>query len=218
MSFGCWRPQFWALAAGIVSLGGTAMAQTRPQNVRPIMTGPVLPAALVPEKRSYLRLGLGTERFGNGSTDSDYLAAISGIYRYRAFGPNATFLAKPNLGSGDYEKSRFLLGLGLRGYAPLLGTEVSYGVGVLGELRFEEHFWLIQGTPIELSAVLYRRRTFEIELSAGMRVVLAGKLINSFLLDPNGFRNEDAQADLDRARHEDRARGFIRLIFSRRLD
>ena len=95
---------------------------------------------------------------------------------------------------------------------------MSYGVGVLGELRFEEHFWLIQGTPIELSAVLYRRRTFEIELSAGMRVVLAGKLINSFLLDPNGFRNEDAQADLDRARHEDRARGFIRLIFSRRLD
>ena len=218
MTVGCWRPQFEALAAGIALLSGTAVAQTRPQNVQPILTGPVLPATLVPEKRSYLRLGLGAERFGNGSTDSDYMAAISGVYRYRAFGPNATLLAKPNLGTADYEKSRFLIGLGLRGYVPLLGTEVSYGIGALGELRFEEHFWLIQGTPIELSAVLYRRRTFEVELTVGMRVVLAGKLLNSFLLGPNGFRNEDAQADLDRARHEDRARGFIRLIFSRRLD
>ena len=111
-----------------------------------------------------------------------------------------------------------MLGLGLRGYYPVLGTEVSYGVGLLGELRFQEHFWLLQGTPLELSAVVYRKRTFEIELTVGMRIAMAGKLIDSFLLDPNGFQNEAAQANLDRALHEDRARGFIRLVFSRRVD
>lgn len=218
MSVGRWCPRLGALAAGILFLSGKAAGQPRPENVNPVMAGPVLPPSLVPEKASYLRLGLGLERFGNGSTDSDYLLAISGVYRYRALGPNATFLAKPRLGTASYEKSRFLLGLGLRGYAELFHTEFAYGIGVLGELRFEEHFWLIQGTPLELSAVVYRRRTFEVELTVGMRVVIAGKLIDSFLLDPNGFRNEDAQFDLDRARHEDRARGFIRLIFSRRLD
>lgn len=212
-----WPPRFGALATVVLSLSATAAAQPR-TGAAPTLSGPVLPAALVPDKPAYLRLGLGLERFGNESIQSDYLLAISGVYRYRAFGPNASFLAKPRLGTADYETSRFLLGLGLRGYAPLLGSEVGYGFGVLGELRFENHFWLIQGTPIELSAVVYRRRTFEIELTLGMRIVLAGNLINSFLLDPNGFKNEDAQAGLDRARHEDRAAGFIRLIFSRRLD
>ena len=218
MKLGGGCPPLGALVTAILLLSGEAAGQPRPENVAPVMAGPVLPPALVPEKPAYLRLGLGMERFGNGATDNDFLLAISAVYRYRAFGPNASFLARPPIGNTDYETSRFLLGLGLRGYARLFGTELGYGVGVLGELRFEEHFWLIQGTPLELSAVVYRKRTFEIELTLGMRVVMAGKLIDSFLLDPNGFHNEDAQADLDRARHEDRARGFIRLIFSRRLD
>jgi len=218
MSLGGWCPRLAALATAILLLSGKAAGQTRPDKVEPIMTGPVLPPSLVREKPAYLRLGLGLERFGNASRNSDYLLTVSGIYRYRSLGPNASFLAKPSIGTASYETSRFLLGLGMRGYAQLLGTEFSCGIGVLGELRFEDHFWLLQATPFELSAVVYRRRTFEVELTVGMRVVMAGKLIDSFLLDPNGFHSEDAQLGLDRARHDDRARGFIRLIFSRRLD
>lgn len=226
MILSAWRPALGVVLCSLLA-SGEARAQLQhvplPASEReppasPLIAGAVLPPHLMPEPSGFLRLGVGAERFGNGNDDSDYMLAISGVYRYRAFGPNASFLAKPRLGTTGYEESRFLLGLGLRGYYPVLGTEVSYGVGLLGELRFQEHFWLLQGTPLELSAVVYRKRTFEIELTVGMRIAMAGKLIDSFLLDPNGFQNEAAQANLDRALHEDRARGFIRLVFSRRVD
>ena len=89
---------------------------------------------------------------------------------------------------------------------------------VTGELRFEDHFWLLHLTPLEISAVLFRKRTLDIELFVRARGAVTGKLIDSFLLDPNGFQNESAQATLDRATGGDRFHGFFRLVISRRLD
>jgi hypothetical protein len=43
-------------------------------------------------------------------------------------------------------------------------------------------------------------------------------LINTFLIDPNGFDNEDAQRELDVARDKRPWRGFLRIVFARRID
>ncbi len=56
----------------------------------------------------------------------------------------------------------------------LLGVDVSYGTGVQGELRFEDHFWLLHLTPVEVSAVVYRKRSLDIELFVGVRGTLTG--------------------------------------------
>ena len=207
-----------ALALSLVWVDPAAAADNAPKRDEAVMQGPVLPAHLVAERPGFWRVGLGLERFGTGFEGSDYLAALAVAYRYRAFVPNLLFLAKPRLSTEGYEESRFLLGLGLRSYVKLWGVEVSYGTGVQGELRFEDHFWLLHLTPVELSAVLFRRRTLDIEFFVGARGAVTGKLIDSFLLDPNGFQNESAQAALDRATGGDRFHGFFRLVVSRRLD
>lgn len=198
--------------------GPAAAADGAPKRDEAVMEGPVLPAHLVAERPGFWRVGLGLERFGTGFQGSDYLAALSVAYRHRAFVPNLLFLAKPRLSTEGYEESRFVLGLGLRSYVKLWGVDVSYGTGVQGELRFEDHFWLLHLTPLELSAVLFRKRTLDIELFVGARGAVTGRLIDSFLLDPNGFQNESAQAVLDRATGSDRFHGFFRLVISRRLD
>lgn len=182
------------------------------------MNGPILPARLAPEPWHFWRVGLGLERFGTGFEGSDYLAALAVSFRYRAFTPNLLLLAKPRLGTDGYEESRFVLGVGLRSYVKLWNMDFSYGCGVQGELRFEDHFWLIHATPLELSAVVYRKRTLDIEVFLGARTAATGHLIDSFLLDPNGFQNESAQAALDRATGSDRVHGFLRIVVSRRLD
>ena len=207
-----------ALALSLVWVDPAAAADNAPKRDEAVMQGPVLPAHLVAERPGFWRVGLGLERFGTGFEGSDYLAALSVAYRYRAFVPNLLFLAKPRLSTEGYEESRFVLGLGLRSYVKLWGVDVSYGTGVQGELRFEDHFWLLHLTPLELSAVLFRRRTLDIEFFVGARGAVTGKLIDSFLLDPNGFQNESAQAALDRATGGDRFHGFFRLVVSRRLD
>lgn len=209
------------LALLVLSLVGSrpaAAADNAPKRDEAVMQGQLLPPHLVAERPGFWRVGLGLERFGTGFEGSDYLAALSVAYRYRAFVPNLLFLAKPRIGTEGYEESRFVLGLGLRSYVKLWGVEVSYGAGVHGELRFEDHFWLLHLAPLELSAVLVRKRTLDIELFVGARGAVTGRLIDSFLLDPNGFQNESAQAALDRATGDDRFHGFLRLVVSRRLD
>lgn len=206
------------LASSLLWVGPAAAADNPPKPDEAVMQGPVLPAHLVGARPGFWRVGLGLERFGTGFEGSDYLAALAVAYRYRSFVPNLLFLAKPRLSTEGYEESRFVLGLGLRSYVKLWGVDVSYGSGVQGELRFEDHFWLLHLTPIELSAVLLRKRTLDVELFVGARGAVTGELIDSFLLDPNGFQNESAQATLDRATGGDRFHGFFRLVLSRRLD
>lgn len=196
----------------------SAAADSVPKRDEAVMLGPLLPERLTPAPRSFWRVGLGLERFGTGFAGSDYLAALAVTYQRSAFAPNLLFLAKPRLGTDGYEESRFVLGLGLRSYVKLWRVQLSYGFGMQGELRFEDHFWLIHATPLELSAILYRKRTLDIELFFGVRGAMTGQLIDSFLLDPNGFQNESAQARLDHATGADRVHGFLRLVVSRRID
>jgi hypothetical protein len=178
--------------------------------------GPVLPAHLQHDPDTFWTVGLALERFGTGYTGSDNLVGVATMFRFQSFGPHAMLLAKPS--PEGYEDSRFLLGLGLRGYFPLLGTWFSYGVGVHGEIRLEDHFWLAYATPFELGAVVLRENSWHIEIFAGARRAFAGELIDQYLIDPNGFDNENASDELHDIKKNDPWRGFLRVVFARRID
>jgi hypothetical protein len=157
------------------------------------------------------------ESYGTGAPTDDTLFGLSAYYRLGPLAPNATFLFKP-AAHDDLERSRWFGGLGLRSYFDVLGVEFAYGVGMHAEARLEDHYWLGVVTPLEIGAVLYDEHSFRIELLGGARYAFAGDLINHFLIDPNGFDNEDARDGLDEARHGDPWRSFVRLSFGRKLD
>jgi hypothetical protein len=182
-----------------------------------VWCGPVVGAALAPERTRYFSVALGVERWASQFSGSNNLAVLATTLRVSAFAPSVQLMMKPGTGTADYEDTRLLFGPALRAYFPVLGRQLSYGVGLLGELRFEEHFWLLYATPVEVSGVLYRKHGLEVELFVGLRRAFTGKLINSFLLDPNGFENEDAAANLHDATRENAWHGFIRLMVSRRV-
>ena len=181
-----------------------------------VQRGAVLPGHLADLPENYWSIGIGLERFGAKVEDDNNLLGIGAMFRFRAFGPHAILMAEPS--PEGYEDSRFLGGLGMRGYFPLLGTELSFGVGLHAEIRLRDHFWLAYATPFELGAVLWRKNSWDIQLFVGMRRAFAGSLIDHYLIDPNGFDNEDARDELDRIRHDDPWRGFVRLMFARRID
>lgn len=204
--------------AGLVFASRPALAAPRVDcEADGVWCSPVLGADLAPERTRYFSVALGVERWASQFSGSDYLAALATTLRVSAFAPSVQLMMKPGAGTADYEDTRLLFGPALRAYFPVLGRQLSYGVGLLGELRFEEHFWLLYATPVEVSGVLYRKHSLELELFVGLRRAFTGKLINSFLLDPNGFENEDAAAKLHDATRQNAWHGFIRLMISRRV-
>lgn len=198
--------------------GSRQGAGTRPppDDAGEVFVGPVLPATLGEAPRDWWVVGVALEQFGRDPGSLDALYGISVMYRLYSWGPHLLMMAKPN--SGGFEESRFVAGAGLRGYLPLLGTSLSYGVSMHAEARLEDHFWLAYATPLELGVVLYSKNSWDLELFFGARRAFAGKLINHFLLDPNGFDNENAADELERVTKLKPWRAFVRLVFGRRLD
>jgi hypothetical protein len=190
---------------------------TPPAAVDGRFDGPVLPPTWQASSESFWVVGVAIEEYGRGSRSHDELYGVTTMFRLRSWGPHALLMLKPS--GRSYEDTRFVGGLGLRGYLPVFGIELSYGVGMQIEARLEDHFWLASATPLELGAVLLsNKNSWEIELFVGARRAFAGELINSFLLDPNGFDNEEAEAVLYRTRTLEPWSGFIRLQFGRRID
>lgn len=204
-------------------------AQARPEAAQPppdrdaIATSdePLLPARLARPPHNFWTVGLATERFGAGSAEEDVLGnqlvGLTAMWRIRSFGPYALLMTKPAV--SEYQNSRFLFGGGLRGVVDVPGlAELSYGVGAHLEARLRDHYWLAYVTPLELGATLYRKGSWHLELFVGARRVAGGALIDHFLIDPNGVDNEDAQDRLDEQKHERPWKGFVRLVFARRID
>jgi hypothetical protein len=208
-------PAEGALALPADTFGGRDSPE-RDQGGSDVQRGPLLPLHLAKPKTTFWSIGVGLERFGRDIKDTNDLIGVAAMLRIRSFGPHALVMAKPS--QEGYEDSRFLGGLGLRGYFPLLGISFSYGVGFHAEVRLEDHFWLAYATPLELGVVLYAKNSWDIELFMGARRAFAGELINHFLIDPNGFDNENAQRELDRTKTDDPWRGFVRIVFARRID
>jgi hypothetical protein len=170
----------------------------------------------LPEDRStYWSIGVGFERFEPTAIGASHHVGLTAVLRWAAFGPHTFVMVKPN--PDGYEDSRFLAGLGLRGYVSPLGISLSYGVASHAEVSLAEHFWLAHVTPLELGAVLYQANSLDIELFLGARRVFAGELIDHFLIDPNGFDNDNAADELERARTNLRWGWFARLVFARRV-
>jgi hypothetical protein len=177
--------------------------------------GPVLPVSLDQRGGSFWTVGVAFESYARALDDPEGLAGLSVAFRSAAFAPHALLMVAPGEG---YQDLRTLGGLGLRAYFPLLGTTWSYGVGAHFEARLNDHFWVTYATPLELGTTLYSEGSWVIELFVGARRAFAGRLIENFLLDPNGFNNENARDELDVVTKLEPWRGFVRVVFGRRLD
>lgn len=125
-------------------------------------------------------------------------------------------LISPKLERQTLLDLRAQLGLDLRLYRRF-GLEWSVGAGVAAEVRLGDHFWLLYANLLEVGATVYETQTLEVRLLAGMRYLVQGDLLNTFLIDPNGFDNENAQDVLD-GEHARPLEGFLRLVFQRRID
>jgi hypothetical protein len=204
------------VACALPVLPAVAHAQTDPLADRGAQRGAVLPPHLAEAPDTFWSVGVGLERFGGELGTGDNLIGVATMFRIRSFGPHALLMTEPS--TQGYQDWRLLAGLGLRGYFDLLGASFSYGVGVHAEARLDDHFWLAYATPFELGSVLWSRESWDIELFLGVRRAFAGELIRNYLLDPNGYDNENAQDELDRLRKQDPWRGFVRIVFARRID
>jgi hypothetical protein len=210
---------------GVVALAGSAKAEGALPAESPAVDdfsskSPVLPRTLLSQPRNYWVAGIALERF---STRNDsitaldhFLVGVTAMWRLGHFAPHSLLMITPSEG---HENLRVLGGLGFRAYLDVPGfTELSAGFGTHLEARLKDHYWLGYITPIELGGTIVSNRTLDIELFVGVRRVIAGALINNFLIDPNGFDSEDARDNLEDERHGNAWKGFARVVFGRRLD
>lgn len=175
-----------------------------------------LPPHLEPVLDDTFFVGLALEQYGQTLRDPDTQLGLVTSYRSGSLSPSLRLLVKPGkLNDKEFENSRWLLGMGLRSYFSLWGQEFSYGVGTHIEARLQDHFWLGFVSPAELGTTVLRRASWHLELFVGARRAMSGGLIHSYLVDPNGFDNENASEQFFKDRYRRPWRGFIRLVFSR---
>jgi hypothetical protein len=165
------------------------------------------PTVLVERGSSHLtgRRSIDETRFG-----------LSLAYRTRTLSPHLRALISPSLGA--YDNLAAMAGAGLRIHFQLAGLPLSYGVGVHVETRLRDSVWLSYATPIELGTPLYRGASAEHFLFIGARRTMGGALINSFLLDPNGYDNEASRDRLLELREEHPWQVYVTLAFGRRVE
>lgn len=137
-------------------------------------------------------------------------------YRTGSLSPHLRALISPSLGA--YQNLAGAAGAGLRVHFALGGVALSYGVGMSLEARLRDSLWLAYATPIELGIPLYRGDSAEHHLFLGARHSMGGALINSYLLDPNGYDNEDSLDRLRELRDGQAWQLYVSLVFGRRVE
>ncbi len=137
-------------------------------------------------------------------------------YSSRSVSPHLRALISPSVGA--YQNLAGMAGGGVRVHFELGGVPLSYGVGLSIEARLRDSLWLAYATPIEIGAPLYRGQSAEHYLFVGARHSMAGALINSFLLDPNGYDNEDSLDRLADLREAHAWQLYVSLVFGRRVE
>jgi hypothetical protein len=156
-----------------------------------------------------------THLTGARSIDETRLGAAL-AYRTAHLSPHVRALLSPPLGA--YQNFAGLVGAGVRVHFELAGVPLSYGVGASLEARFRDSLWLAYATPIELGTLLYRGDSAEHYLFIGARHSMAGALINSYLLDPNGYNNEQSRERLAELREENPWQLYVSFVFGRRVE
>lgn len=137
-------------------------------------------------------------------------------YRTRGISPHLRALLSPSLGA--YQNLAGAAGAGARVHFELVGLPLSYGVGVSVEARLRDSLWLAYATPLELGTPLFRGKSAEHHVFLGARRSMGGALINSYLLDPNGYANEDALDQLNDLRDAHAWQLYVSLVFGRRVE
>jgi hypothetical protein len=137
-------------------------------------------------------------------------------YRTRSVSPHLRALISPSLGA--YQNLAGAATAGVRVHFELGGVALSYGVAMSIEARLRDSLWLAHATPIELGMPLYRGDSAEHHLFLGARRSMAGALINSYLLDPNGYDNEDSLDRLHDLRDAHAWQLYVSLVFGRRVE
>jgi len=141
---------------------------------------------------------------------------LSLAYRTGTLSPHVRMLVSPSI--DRYQDLAVMAGLGLRVHFELAGVPLSYGTGLSFEARLRDSLWLAYATPLELGTALYRGDSAEHYVFVGARHTLAGALINSYLLDPNGYESEAARAELHRMRDGSAWQIYVALVFGRRVE
>jgi hypothetical protein len=182
------------------------------------VTGPVLSPRWRVEPRWHWVVGVTTEsaahRVESDEVIRELFVGLSAGFRWRWANPHLRVLV-----GGQGVEARYFAGLGFRTFfADFLGTEWSYGVGAHFDARLARHYWLVGATPLELGVTLFDRRSWSVQLFWGARVAVAGRLLNSFIIDPNGFDNAAARDDLEDARDRRPWEGFASLVFGRKVE
>jgi hypothetical protein len=137
-------------------------------------------------------------------------------YRTQSLSPHFRALISPSL--RKYQNLAAMAGAGLRVHFEVGGLPLSYGTGLSIEARLRDSLWLAYATPVEIGTPLYRSDSAEHYVFIGARHSMAGALINSYLLDPNGYDNEDSLDELDRLRDEHAWQFYISFVFGRRVE
>jgi hypothetical protein len=179
-----------------------------------------LPTWAEPSPRYFL-VGVAFERGDDNLVGKDFfgdqLIGITATYRSSMAGLGGRLMISPKFERANFFELRALGGLDARAYIDVLGLEWSLGLGILVEARLRDHFWLSYLTPLEIGATVFEHGSLQVQAFAGVRYLYSGSLINTFLLDPNGFNNENAVDAL--ADERDRPwEIFLRIAFTRRID
>lgn len=213
-------PRYLALLLGLAL---SVLGPRRSMGATPVPDAeavPYLSPALAPPRDGFWWPAVVLERSsvhltGARSVDETRFG-LSLAYRSHAISPHVRALLSPSLRA--YHNLAGLAGGGARIHFRLAGVELSYGVGVAIEARLRDSLWLAYATPLELGIPLYRGSSTEHFLFLGLRRSMSGELINSYLLDPNGYDNESSRDRLRELRRDQPWQLYISLAFGRRIE
>ena len=202
-----------AAAMGVGLVGPAALADETAG------TRAYLPPGIAVSSSSYWIVGVAFDRAADNVVREqlidDQLFGPSVVHRWGALGLGSKLMLSPNFDA--IENVRGLAALMARYRVQIAGRPWMLGVAGGIEARLHDHFWLAYLSPVEIGAPLYTDGTARVYLFVGLRRNIAGQLINSYLIDPNGFDNGNAErvlADEKSAPWE----ASISLVFGRRID
>jgi hypothetical protein len=125
----------------------------------------------------------------------DQLFGLSATYFAAGrYGIHGRVLVSPNV--GRFVDTRGVGALGFRLRTNVLGVDTYLGTGAHLEARLRTHYWLGYVAPAEIGITAWRKGSFRLEVFFGARAAVVGDLIDSYLIDPNGVDNAQAEASL----------------------